>query len=138
MRLDSEMRWLGCILAAALLLGPPLARAESSRTEEGHELFLEYCASCHGADAKGNGPEAADLKVSPPDLTRIQPKGKRFPAGRVADRIDGEKIVSAHGTSVMPVWGRVLGTDVGYSQAQNEISKIVDFLGSVQANREGE
>ena len=132
------MRWPGCILAAALLLGPPLARAENSCTEEGHQLFLQYCASCHGADVKGNGPEAADLEVSPPDLTRIQPKGKRFPAGCVADRIDGEKIVSAHGTRVMSVWGRVLRTDVGYSQAQDEISKIVDFLRSVQTNREGQ
>lgn len=73
--------------------------------------------------------------MPPPDLTLLQPEGERFPTGRIADRIDGEKIVSAHGTRVMPVWGKILRTGAGYGKAQDEISRIVDFLKSIQANR---
>jgi mono/diheme cytochrome c family protein len=35
----------------------------------GSEMFKEYCASCHGADARGRGPAAPALKASPADLT---------------------------------------------------------------------
>jgi mono/diheme cytochrome c family protein len=34
-------------------------------------MFKEYCASCHGADAKGHGPAVRALKVAPPDLTML-------------------------------------------------------------------
>ncbi len=33
----------------------------------GEEMFIAYCAACHGKDAKGNGPAVPALKVSPPD-----------------------------------------------------------------------
>ena len=30
---------------------------------EGRDLFRAYCAACHGADARGGGPQAASLRV---------------------------------------------------------------------------
>lgn len=35
----------------------------------GQQLFLTNCAVCHGADLKGDGPDAKTLKVPPADLT---------------------------------------------------------------------
>ena len=36
---------------------------------EGRRLFVSYCQLCHGADGKGGGPLAEDMKISPADLT---------------------------------------------------------------------
>ena len=36
---------------------------------EGKTLYQKQCQSCHGRSGKGDGPGAADLKVSPSDLS---------------------------------------------------------------------
>jgi mono/diheme cytochrome c family protein len=35
----------------------------------GKEMYISYCAACHGTDGKGNGPAASALKIPPADLT---------------------------------------------------------------------
>jgi mono/diheme cytochrome c family protein len=40
---------------------------EEDRTKAG-EIFSERCATCHGADGRGNGPAAANLKPRPIDF----------------------------------------------------------------------
>src|SRR6516225_5684036 len=55
--------------------GLPRATAGS-----GKQTYTHYCASCHGADARGNGPAAVVLKTSPPDLTTLAKRhGGKFP-----------------------------------------------------------
>ncbi|QIE41914.1 c-type cytochrome [Meridianimarinicoccus aquatilis] len=52
--------------------------------------FADYCASCHGVDAKGNGPAAANLAVAPPDLTTLSARnGGEYPLVMVMSQIDG-------------------------------------------------
>lgn len=72
----------------------------------GDNLYKAYCASCHGEDAKGNGPMAAWLKIPPSDLTRISARnGGTFPLERIDRIISGEEALpSGHGTRAMPVW----------------------------------
>jgi mono/diheme cytochrome c family protein len=78
-----------------------------ARVEAGADLFVRYCASCHGRDARGTGPVAAALSVPPADLTRIAARrGGRFEPSEVAAYIDGRTDVTAHGRREMPVWGR--------------------------------
>jgi len=48
--------------------GPPLLSSPES-IEAGRQLFQANCASCHGVDATGNGPNAPNLRVEPADLT---------------------------------------------------------------------
>jgi mono/diheme cytochrome c family protein len=48
----------------------------------GHQLYPSHCASCHGADGRGDGPAAAGLNVRPADLT----------AAHVLGHSDGEMI----------------------------------------------
>jgi mono/diheme cytochrome c family protein len=93
----------GAVLAWA---AEPPALIDSIR---GDNLYKAYCASCHGDDAKGNGPMAAWLKVQPSDLTRIAARnGGKFPLVRVDRIISGEEALpSGHGTRAMPVWGPV-------------------------------
>lgn len=37
---------------------------------QGAELYEANCATCHGAEGKGDGPEAAGLAIAPTDFTR--------------------------------------------------------------------
>ncbi len=74
----------------------------------GQEMFKTWCASCHGTDAKGNGPAASSLKKTPTNLTLLaKQSGGKFPTQRVRDYIDGTGQASpaAHGSREMPVWG---------------------------------
>lgn len=75
----------------------------------GDNLFRAYCASCHGENAKGNGPMSVWLKVHPSDLTRISARnGGKFPLERVDRVISGEETLpSGHGARGMPVWGPI-------------------------------
>ena len=70
---------------------------------------IEYqsnCASCHGMDAKGDGPVSKELKTRPTDLTLIAKKNKGvFPLNAVYRIIDGRDQIASHGTKEMPVWG---------------------------------
>ena len=70
---------------------------------------IEYqsnCASCHGMDAKGDGPVSKELKTRPTDLTLLAKKNKGvFPLNAVYRIIDGRDQIASHGTKEMPVWG---------------------------------
>jgi cytochrome c len=35
----------------------------------GEQTYKQYCAACHGVDAKGHGSVASVLTTAPPDLT---------------------------------------------------------------------
>ena len=94
------------VVAAAIIPFQTLVWAE----DRDHDLAkLEYqskCASCHGIDAKGDGPIADQLKTPPADLTQLaKTNGGEFPLGAVYEKIDGRREVKAHGPREMPVWG---------------------------------
>jgi hypothetical protein len=73
----------------------------------GQVEYESFCAVCHGIDAKGNGPIAAQLKIAPADLTQLAKKnGGVFPRNAVYETIDGRQETKAHGPRDMPVWGR--------------------------------
>jgi mono/diheme cytochrome c family protein len=82
---------------------------KATSAASGHEMFKNYCAVCHGTDAKGNGPAAAALKIPPTDLTALAQKaGGKYPALHVTSVIGGEAELPAHGSKDMPVWGPLL------------------------------
>jgi len=75
---------------------------------QGPDLFRAYCASCHGADAKGHGPVAPALRAAPADLTRIAIRNHGvFPMERIQKVILGEGTTGGHGSREMPVWGPI-------------------------------
>jgi mono/diheme cytochrome c family protein len=39
--------------------------------QSGEQMYKQFCADCHGDDAKGHGPAASSLKVKPPNLTTL-------------------------------------------------------------------
>jgi mono/diheme cytochrome c family protein len=104
---------------------------------QGAVLYKAYCAVCHGVDARGNGPMAASLRVSPPDLTRYAARrgGTVFRA-EMRRTILGPRDGVAHGTSEMPIWGPTFSEvglgdrDMGQVRADN----LVRYLESLQRN----
>lgn len=82
--------------------------ARPTATLNGVDLFKEYCAVCHGNDAKGDGPAADALKKRPADLTQLSRKnGGNFPELHVMNFIKGQDVVAAHGSRDMPIWGSI-------------------------------
>jgi mono/diheme cytochrome c family protein len=82
---DGQMKrhhgWAPIVLTLAMV---GLAFSANSYTWEGDadgaKLFKTHCASCHGADATGNGPMARALRQAPADLTLIaRHNGGMFP-----------------------------------------------------------
>ena len=76
---------------------------------EGAKIFRDYCASCHGVDARGHGPASVALRHPVPDLTRIsQRNGGKFPAENIKRTILGTDVgPPAHGDREMPIWGPI-------------------------------
>ena len=78
------------------------------------------------------------LLTPPADLTTLaQRNGGSFDAGKVAGKIDGRFGVVAHGTSAMPVWGRILGKPISEGTTADEVARgqidaLVSYLQSIQ------
>ena len=125
---------------AALFIGFSIAGAVAGeRMSYGEAEYLNFCATCHGVEGKGDGP-LRDLLVKPPaDLTSISKRnGGRFPYARVIAVIDGRYDVPGHGNRDMPVCGRQFLEDDQrlYGPAGGEIvttERINELAGYVQS-----
>jgi mono/diheme cytochrome c family protein len=121
----------------ACLLFLLLAGTVHAGDQAGRQLYLRYCAACHGRGARGDGPVVPALGEKPTDLTRIAAAhGGTFPLQDVVEAIDGTRTVRAHGVSEMPVWGEVFGGNPGTSgqrlAARRTVTLIAEYLRSVQ------
>lgn len=101
----------------------------------GKEMFMSYCASCHGKSAKGDGPAAGALKQNPADLTTLAKRnGGKFPSDKVNSVLRGQASLMAHGDQEMPVWGPVFWRmSHGHEeQVQMRIANLSRYLESLQ------
>jgi mono/diheme cytochrome c family protein len=128
---------LAVALAAALaVFAVSPAQAQSAQAPTGAYLFRTYCASCHGANAVGDGPLAAAMRRKPANLTEILKRNDGvFPSDKVFRIIDGRTKVAGHGGTDMPVWGDVFkrSVDGGDPEAvKSRIEALVAFLETIQ------
>jgi mono/diheme cytochrome c family protein len=135
---------LSCFVLASLGATPQTAPKTQEKTKEqtkqliysvkGPDLFRAHCATCHGSDAKGNGPLASALKPKVPDLTVLAKNNNgQFPSARVRQTITGDYVLASHGTREMPIWGPIFhqiesDQDFGNVRLQN----LVKYLESIQ------
>ena len=107
----------------------------ASYMPSGQEMYKQFCAACHGADAKGNGPATSRLKTPPSDLTTLAKRHKgKFPYDYVSSMLRFGPGSSAHGSSNMPTWGPVFQIiDKSNEQAvRQRIKRLSDYLASLQ------
>ena len=101
----------------------------------GKAMFDNYCAVCHGKDAKGNGPAASAMKTAPSDLTALaQKNGGKYPSAHVAAILRGQASTPSHGSQDMPVWGPLFSSiSQGHdTQVHQRISNLVAYVETLQ------
>lgn len=114
---------------------PRQADPDDTGRMAGSSLFKTYCATCHGVEARGDGPLADQLRVRPPDLTLLAKRNGAFDREKVRRIVDGRNPVKGHGGADMPTWGDVFKrAEEGYSEkkALQRIEDLVDYLASLQ------
>jgi mono/diheme cytochrome c family protein len=118
------------------------ASAWAQQPDAGKMEYLSSCGACHGADGKGKGPLSEVLKVTPADLTVLAKKNRGvFPIDSTYEVIDGRKLIAAHGTRDMPIWGfrympsphqAVDPSPATEAVVRARILAIVDYLSGIQ------
>jgi mono/diheme cytochrome c family protein len=126
---------LALLMWFACSRGPQRAAPPAGGLMSGAELYAAYCASCHGATGKGDGPAAPALKVPPPDLTVLAKRnGGRYPDGQVYQIIEWGGAIASHGSREMPVWGVAFRPLIRENQKEVSvrIHALTDYIGALQ------
>jgi len=121
--------------AKAQAIPPNQWQLSPAYVPSGEVMFGQYCAACHGPNAKGNGPAAATLKAPPPDLTTLAKRhAGKFPADYVETVLLFGPGTTSHGSASMPTWGPIFGIlDKQNARAvQQRIKNLTDYLESIQ------
>ena len=135
-------------LAAAVVVGVGYANQSTAKktvvipvtkapANNGKQMYVNYCAPCHGVDGKGNGPVASALKKQPTNLAALSRNhGGKFPSTHIVSVLEFGAANPSHGTAEMPVWGPMLES---MDMAANEpnmralrISNLNRYLQSLQ------
>ena len=104
----------------------------------GQDTFRQFCAPCHGVDAKGRGPVARILTTPPADLAQAKRRnGGTFPMDRleaVLTMARGESAGTvALGSSQMPIWGQVFASlEASPTLARARVANLLVYLESIQ------
>src|SRR5512135_814625 len=140
------------LLCALLFLTATLAMAQETKktikkvpmkptsAASGEEMYISYCAACHGTSGKGDGPAASEFKTPPTNLTIICPKSQcgKFPDGYIAQVIEtGPQNAKAHGSKDMPTWGPLFGSlsrasSTKSAEVKLRINNLSDYIESLQ------
>lgn len=131
------------VLAAAILVVLGYAQSNTNGTiavnkttaTSGMQMYINYCASCHGVDGRGNGPAAAALRIPPTDLTVLSKNNHGvFPETHIVTVLQYGAEFPSHGSAEMPVWGPIFGKmdTVNPQVKQLRISNLIRYLKTLQ------
>ena len=126
---------IGLVLTAPASMWAADTAPDAAAAAKGRVTYGRYCVSCHGPQAKGDGPLARDLRVSVPDLTTLaQRNGDKFPYDRVVQVIRGGETVRGHGTADMPAWRDAFKKTKGTGEATVDaaIRNLSQYLRTLQ------
>ena len=128
---------LGLVCAAqdVTIKKVPMKHVEAS---SGENMYINYCAVCHGKTGKGGGSAVKALTTLPPDLTLLAAHNNgTFPEMHVYNVIRGDaNMPAAHGDKDMPTWEGLFRESCGATPSDAEIhqriSNLTKYLDSLQ------
>jgi hypothetical protein len=127
------------IAAGACVLLTALAAAAEDHAI-GEELYMRYCAACHGDEGRGGGDMEHFLNIHMPNLrTMAERNDGVFPMLETIHVIDGRTGLRAHG-GPMPLWGGVFMTQEAERmglygsaiEARGRVLSLALYLESIQ------
>lgn len=152
--MNRPIRRSGPLAVATLLFSlAPFAAAQGpgDSVKLGKETYMNKCASCHGPEARGDGPVAEWLSLKPTNLRMLAKENDgEYPFGHVYAVIEGRaktsgegphEKVRGHGTRDMPIWGKhfkddstITGGSEGHMQevVHGRILGLVYYLQTIQ------
>ena len=131
-------------MAATLAVGMGYADQSGSKViiqvaktapNSGKQMYVSYCAPCHGVDGRGRGPVASELRTPPADLTTLSRSNHgKFPDSRIVTMLEFGGEIPSHGSVEMPVWGPILGKMNMANEQERvlRISNLSRYLDSIQ------
>jgi mono/diheme cytochrome c family protein len=119
---------VGCKTSPPSRPGDPMLNAIRAEEREGNltyvesqgrRLFVHYCATCHGDDARGDGQNASNLSPAPQDMTAS--RTSQDPA--LIRRVIAEGSAAVGRSPLSPPWGRSL--------SQQQVDYLVAYCQSI-------
>jgi mono/diheme cytochrome c family protein len=108
---------------------------DKTAATNGKQMYVNYCAPCHGVDGRGRGPVAPALRTAPVDLTQLTKLNHgRFPDTHIVSTLEMGADTPSHGSVEMPVWGPILGK-MNVTNPQDRllrVSNLSRYLESIQ------
>lgn len=133
------------VAAAAVLLATSYANQPKSKfvipmertnPTDGKQMYVAYCAPCHGMDGRGHGPAAIATKTQPVDLTLLARMNHgKYPDSHVATMVRYGTDNTVNSSAYMPAWGTLLAklTNVNKQQETDlRISNLSRYVHSIQ------
>lgn len=129
------------LLCGGLLVTMVVAPLSIARAQTGKQDYESYCADCHGADGRGNGPanQAIGMSTKPADITLLAARhGGKFPFDEVVDIVDGRKAIPSHDRLEMPFFAvKLQNPGEGFNPTSDavvrkRIDAIVTYVESLQ------
>ena len=118
------------ILVVSLTVLSTFGGAQAQDAGVGGALFAQYCATCHGTDAMGDGPLNDLMTTKAPDLTGLSARNDgSYPMLEVIHIIDGRTGLRGHG-GPMPTYGSVFDDEHGQSES-GDYSAILETRGRI-------
>lgn len=123
------------VMAAIATLAVGTSYAEQSNSKvtipvnrtaptSGKQMYVSYCAPCHGVDGRGQGPVASALRTPPTDLAVISRNNHgKYPDAHIAAVLQSGVEIPSHGSAEMPVWGPILAK-MDQANAQGRMLRI--------------
>jgi mono/diheme cytochrome c family protein len=98
--------------------------AKETTPASGKQMYVNYCAPCHGVNSRGSGPVAIALKVPPSDLTVLSKNNHgKFPDSHIATVLQNGVEISGHGSFEMPAWGPIF-SNMNATSPQDRMIRI--------------
>jgi mono/diheme cytochrome c family protein len=116
--------------------GKLVLNAPRTDPTNGKMMFTSYCAPCHGADGRGQGPAAVALRNAPTDLTSLAKANHgKYPDTHIISVLRFGTDVGAHGSAEMPVWGTIFRqlSRVNPGERDLRMTNLTRYIESIQA-----